>query len=107
SGLMVSRLSPADLAQSAAGQRELPRLSRVRYLVVGSITPLAGVTVQARLVEVQSGLVVQTARLSAPSLEALLPTLKQVALLLQMTDEQKLAFEARLQNAAPVVSVIE
>lgn len=97
------KLEAGDLVESTAGRRELARLSRVRYLVVGSLTPIAGVTVHARLVEVPTGLVVQTARLSAPSVEELLPRLKQVALMLQMTDEQKAAFEEQLQ--AKVVAV--
>jgi tetratricopeptide (TPR) repeat protein len=99
-------LQAGDLAEGA-GRRELGRLARVRYLVVGSITPIAGVTVQARLIEVSTGLVVQTARASAPNLDALLRLLPQVALLLQMTDEQKLAYEARLAQVVHPVAVVD
>ena len=53
-------------AHGAAGGREAARFAKARYLVVGSVTPLAGVTVQARLVEAGTGLIVQTARLSVP-----------------------------------------
>lgn len=101
------KLDTADLGESSSGRRELARQARVRYLVVGSVTPVAGVTVHARLVEVPTGLVVQTARLSAPSLDALLPRLKQVALMLQMNDEQKAAFEERLQSAVVAIKPIE
>jgi tetratricopeptide (TPR) repeat protein len=100
-------LTAVGLTEAPDGRREVARLARVRYLVVGSVTPLAGVTLQARLVEVSSGLVVQTARLSAPSVDALLPRLKHVALMLMMTDEQKAAFEAKCAEAAPVVRLIE
>jgi tetratricopeptide (TPR) repeat protein len=96
------RLGANDLSQPGVGS-EVSRLAKVRYVVVGSVTPLAGITVQARLVEASTGLVVQTARASAPSMEALLPLLERVAQVLQMTDDQKLAFEARL--AAEAVEV--
>jgi tetratricopeptide (TPR) repeat protein len=100
-------LEASDLGDSAVGRRELGRLARVRYLVVGSISSLGGVTLQARLVEVPTGLIVQTARISAPTVEALVPKLRQVALMLQMNDEQKLAFEEKLQNAVVAIKPIE
>ena len=98
------RLEAGALADDADGRREVGRLARLRYLVVGSITPLNGVTVHARLVDVQTGLIVQTARLAAPSADELLPLLPQLANLLQMTDEQRLAAERPLaeQGAANV-----
>ena len=98
------RLEAGALADDADGRREVGRLARLRYLVVGSITPLNGVTVHARLVDVQTGLIVQTARLAAPSADELLPLLPQLANLLQMTDEQRLAAERQLaeQGAANV-----
>jgi tetratricopeptide (TPR) repeat protein len=96
------RIGTDDLAHGGTGS-EVARLARVRYVVVGSVTPLAGVTVQARLVEASTGLVVQTARVSAPNMDALLPLLGQLAQVLQMTDEQKLAFEAKLVASATEV----
>ena len=57
---------------SPDGLREVGRLARVRYLVVGSISPLNGVTASARLVNVQTGVIEQTARVSAPTVEALI-----------------------------------
>jgi tetratricopeptide (TPR) repeat protein len=98
-------LQTGDLAETVrpVGGREVSRLGRVRYLVVGSVTPLAGLTVQARLVEVGTGSVVQTARVSAPNMEALVPVLKQVAVMLQMTDEQRVAFEEKLSASAAEV----
>ncbi len=100
------RLGAPDLIDQAQGRQEVGRIAGVRYLVVGSLTPLAGVTAQARLVEVRSGLIVQTARVSAPTVEVLLSRLPLLAQMLLMTDEQKLAFEqAQAQQAAPVPPV--
>ncbi len=92
-----------DFGNISAGQSELGQVAKVRYLVLGSVLPLNGVTINARLVEVSSGLVVQTARLSGASVEALLPRLPLLGQMLMMTDEQKLAFEQALrQQASPV-----
>src|SRR5262249_46882855 len=69
---------------------------------VGSLSPLNGVTAQARLVEVRTGLIVQTARVSAPSIDALIPRLKVLGQMLMMNDDQKMAFEARFAERAAV-----
>jgi len=87
-------------------RRELGRLAKIRYLVVGSVSPLGGFTVQARLVEVETGLIVQTGRITAANLDELLPRLKQLAVLLQMNDEQKAAYEAELQRAVQPVETV-
>ena len=63
------RLEAGAVTDSPECRDALSRLAKVRYLVVGSITPQEGVTIHARLIDVGSGLVVQTARLSAPTLE--------------------------------------
>ncbi|HEX5272225.1 MAG TPA: hypothetical protein VFW33_17130, partial [Gemmataceae bacterium] len=84
-------------------REQVGKLARVRYLVVGSVTPLCGLTVNARLVEVQTGLVVQTAKLIATDPDDLMRRLPKLALLLQMTDEQKIAFEAELAQAPAAV----
>jgi tetratricopeptide (TPR) repeat protein len=106
--LQELKLESGDLIDDPASRRELARQARLRYLVVGSLTPLGGgVTASAQLVEVSTGLIVQTGTLSAGSVEDLLPRLKQLAALLQMTDEQKLAYESRLQAAPVVVKVIQ
>ena len=64
------KLQGADLIDHDAGRRELARLARVRYLVVGSVTRLGGVTAHARLLDLQTGLVVQTGKVAAPTPEA-------------------------------------
>src|SRR5262249_58502046 len=56
------KLEQTELSANENGRREVGRLAKVRYLVVGSITPLNGILVQARLVDVRTGLVVQTAK---------------------------------------------
>jgi tetratricopeptide (TPR) repeat protein len=98
------RLEASDVPASDEARQQVGKLARVRYLVVGSITPLCGITVNARLVEVQTGLVVQTAKLIAADPDDLMRRLPKLALMLQMTDDQKIAFEADLAQAvaAPV-----
>lgn len=87
------KLEAAALPDNPEGRQEVGRLARVRYMVVGSVTPLQGVTVHARLVDVSSGLIVQTARLSAPDMNGLMRRLSVLAQMLMMNDEQKAAFE--------------
>jgi tetratricopeptide (TPR) repeat protein len=97
------KLETVDL-NGNQNQAEVGRIAKLRYLVVGSVSRLGGVTVNARLVDVRSGLVVQTARASAPTAEDLLPLLPQMAAVLMMNDDQKLAYEQRLSQqvaAAP------
>jgi tetratricopeptide (TPR) repeat protein len=97
------RLEASYVAASDEARQQVGRLARVRYLVVGSITPLCGITVNARLVEVQTGLVVQTAKLIAADPDDLMRRLPKLALMLQLTDEQKIAFEAELAQAPAAV----
>src|SRR5207248_6603681 len=70
---------PGDVVPDEAGRRAIERATGARYLVVGSITPVAGFTVQARLVEAPTGLIVQTARVSAPTAEKLAEVLPRLA----------------------------
>jgi tetratricopeptide (TPR) repeat protein len=91
------KLETSDL-NGNQNQAEVGRIAKLRYLVVGSVSRLGGVTVNARLVDVRSGLVVQTARASAPTAEDLLPLLPQMAAVLMMSDEQKLAYEQQLSQ---------
>lgn len=99
------KLQGADLIDHEAGRRELARLARVRYLVVGSVTRLAGVTAHARLLDLNTGLVVQTGKVVAPTAEALVPLLPQLAAMLQMSDEQRLAYEQQLARQAAAIPV--
>jgi hypothetical protein len=87
------QVQSADLIDQPASRQEVGRLAGVKYVVVGSLTPLCGITAQARLVEVRSGIIVQTARISAANPEALIARLPLLGQMLLMSDEQKLAFE--------------
>lgn len=94
-GKVIAELKLEDsFVDDADEQRELARLAKVRYLVLGSVSRLAGVTVSARLVDARSGLVVQTGRISAPTIEDAIPQLPMLAKQLMMSDEDKIAFEA-------------
>ncbi|MFO0809353.1 MAG: hypothetical protein U0746_12070 [Gemmataceae bacterium] len=100
------RLAASDITANTAARGEVAKLARIRYLVVGSVTPLSGVTVHARLIDVKTGLVVQTGKVNAPTAEGVLPLLPSLAALLQMTDEQRLAYERQLAAQAPAPVVV-
>ncbi len=103
------RLTATDVAGGDAARAEFARLARVRYLVVGSVAPLSGVTVHARLIDVKTGLVVQTAKVVAPTPVAVLTRLPSLAALLLMSDEQRLAYErqsvAQLPPPPPAIAI--
>jgi tetratricopeptide (TPR) repeat protein len=102
------KLGAGDLLDGGKGRAELGRLAKVRYLVVGSITRLSGLLVQTRLVDVRTGLIVQTARVVAATPEELLTQLPQLAAMLQMSDEEKRAYEQKLASQPqPTVPVAE
>jgi tetratricopeptide (TPR) repeat protein len=96
-------LEASELAENESDRREVGRLAKVRYLVLGSVTPLGGIVANARLVDVRSGLVVQTAKVVARGPEELLRLLPQLANQLMLTDEQKFAYEQRVATQTPVV----
>ncbi len=98
------KLGAGRIADSDADRRELGRLLRLRYLVVGSVTPVGGVTVNARLVDTRSGLVVQTAKVVAATPDQVIGLMPELARLLLMTDEQRLATaqeQARVAQLPP------
>jgi hypothetical protein len=97
------KLAPAALADDEPGRRELGQVAKARYLVVGDITPVAGITVQARLIEVASGLVVQTAEITAANADELKQKLPQLARVVMMSDDEKQKLqEEQAKEAAPV-----
>lgn len=100
------KLEATDLVANEPGRREAGRLARVRYLVLGSVTAANGITVNARLVDVPSGLIVQTAQIVARTLEEMRGLLPQLANLLMMTDAQKMAYEQERAQQVPVVPVV-
>lgn len=102
---VIAELKLEDsFADDPDDQRELARLARVRYLVVGSVSPLSGVTVSARLVDARSGLVVQTGKVSAPTLELAVGQLPLLAKQLLMSDEEKMAFDAQQARLAKKIT---
>ena len=98
-----------DLAVADNGQQEqLGQVAKIRYLVVGSIHPIAGVTIHARLIDVRTGLVVQTAKLVAPTIEEAMNQAPDLAKQLLMTDEEKMQFDFDMQQkAAQKIDVVE
>src|SRR5262249_41532430 len=96
------RLEAGDLAENDAGRQELGRLARVRYLVIGSVTPFCGITVNARLVDVRTGLIVQTAKIVVRTPDEIVPRLPQLAAMLMMSDEQEIAYGAQLAQQTAV-----
>jgi tetratricopeptide (TPR) repeat protein len=98
------KIDANDILVSDQGRADLGKLAKARYLVVGSVSPLAGVTVHARLIDLRTGLVVQTARLNAISVDAASKRLGEVAQQLQMSDNEKLAWEQRTTERDAVVA---
>jgi tetratricopeptide (TPR) repeat protein len=90
------RLEGSEIADRDEARQEVGRLAKVRYLVVGSVTPFNGLSVNARLIEVKTGLVVQTAKFIANDPKDLMRRMQSVAAVLMMSDEQKIALEAEL-----------
>lgn len=91
------KLEASDLFEDESCRRQVGQLARVRYLVLGSVTRVSSVVANARLVDVRTGLVVQTAKVVARSPEDLLAQMPQLGHLLLMTDEEQLAFEQQQQ----------
>jgi tetratricopeptide (TPR) repeat protein len=102
------KLESAELIDNSEARQQLATLAKVRYLVVGSITPLGGIHVNARLIDVRTGLVVQSARLVVATPDEMMARLRQIANVLMMTDEQKFAYEQQqAQQAAVALKPIE
>jgi tetratricopeptide (TPR) repeat protein len=102
------KLEASDLVDNHQARQQLGQLAKVRYLVVGSITPLNGILVNARLVDIRTGLIVQSARLVVATPEEMLGRLRQLANVLMMTDEQMFAYETQqaqraVEDLKPVV----
>jgi tetratricopeptide (TPR) repeat protein len=90
------------LASDPQARADVGRMANVRFLVVGSITPLPAIAVHARLIDLRSGLIVQTARLVTPTPQEALRRAPELARLLLMTDQEQLAWEQQQwQQAAP------
>ena len=97
------KLTNEALYEDESGRTEFGKLSRARYVVLGSVNRLAGISVNARLVDTQSGLIVQTARIVAANPEEMSNRLPALARMLQMNDDEKRSYEKALaESARPV-----
>ncbi len=97
------KLTHAALYEDETGRTEFGKLSRARYVVLGSVNRLSGIAVNARLVDTQSGLIVQTARIAAATPAEMSNRLPALARMLQMSDDEKRAYEQAINaQARPV-----
>lgn len=70
-------------------QRVYGKLKGVNYLILGSVNRLGNIFVSARLVDVATGDVVQTAEVSADDAKGLQDALGRLAIVLQMNEAEK------------------
>ncbi|HKB00873.1 MAG TPA: tetratricopeptide repeat protein, partial [Gemmataceae bacterium] len=97
------KLDQEALSVNDTGRTEFGRLAKARYVVLGSVSRLGGIHVNARLVDTQTGLVVQTARIVASTPEDMSNRLPALGRMLQMNDDEKRAYEKQLaEQARPV-----
>jgi len=85
-------LQEQDLAQAGPltpeARQTIGRLAGVSHLVLGSVSQVAAVTLDARLVEVASGRIDRQAAVTVDTLEALDAACEQAAAILSASDEQ-------------------
>ncbi|MBO0700580.1 MAG: hypothetical protein J2P46_19440, partial [Zavarzinella sp.] len=97
------KLDQDTLATNDVGRTEFGKLANARYVVLGSVSRLGAIHVNARLVDTQTGLVVQTARIVASTPEDMSNRLPALGRMLQMNDDEKRAYEKQLaEQARPV-----
>jgi tetratricopeptide (TPR) repeat protein len=96
------KLNADEIHLNEQGRSEIGRLVKARYLVVGSVSRLYGLGINARLVDVQTGLIVQTAKIVAGNPRELSAKMKTLAAILMMSDEQKILHEQELAQAATI-----
>ena len=88
-------------------QQQVGKLIKSRFIVVGSIRQIGGIMVQARLVDVRTGLVVQTAKLNAPTMLDAINQAPELAKQLLMNDEEKMEYDLNLEaRVAKKVEVV-
>lgn len=84
-------LTMAQIVSNPALLRGKP-LAGVRYIALGSVVRLGNLAISARLVDVASGDIVQTAEVNAEDARGLQNALGQLAKILQMTPTEKKAY---------------
>jgi hypothetical protein len=97
--LKIGSLNDDELARQRVGEAV-----RARFLIVGSIAPVAGLTINARLLDVQTGLIVQTGRVAVARVDELGKRLPQLAEQLMMTDSEKRTFELNSEKDATAIA---
>src|SRR5262249_55776087 len=85
-------VNPDAVLFDEPGRRELSRMLRMRYLVLGEASAVCGTAVRARLIDLRRGVVVQTASVVASSPEAIQQSLPQFAEMLQMSDDDRVHY---------------
>jgi len=86
-------LTLAEIVENPAVLR-VKRLEGVRYLIVGTVTKMGIFAISARLVDVVTGLVVQTAEIESETVTGLQGGLGELAFILQMSNDEKVAYTA-------------
>ncbi|VTS04578.1 CsgG/HfaB family protein [Tuwongella immobilis] len=90
------KLASAEFGDLGGARDAFARMTRARYLVVGSISALDGWTARARLIDLSNGLIVQTGKIVAPTPSDLVRRLPQLGRMLMLNDDQRLALEQQL-----------
>jgi tetratricopeptide (TPR) repeat protein len=98
------KLDTNDLGTNDTHRTEFGKLAKARYLVLGSVSQLGGIHVNARLVDTQTGLVMQTARIVAATPEEMSNRLPALGRMLQMSDDEKRSYETELAKQAKPVA---
>src|SRR5262249_8081183 len=75
-----------------------------RYLVVGSVSRLGPLTVSARLIDVSTGEIVQTADVAMGDPSVMQQALGELVAMLQMTNEQKASYLAYRKQQSDALS---
>jgi formylglycine-generating enzyme required for sulfatase activity len=95
---LANLLNEIDLTMAAVRdnpEKVYGKLKGVRYLVLGRVSKLGNIIVTARMVNVGTGQVVQTAEVSAEDARGLQNALGELVNILQMTDAEKKAYGQR------------
>lgn len=101
--LAAMKLEADDMVTDDVSRTEFGKLAKARYIVIGSVNRVGGIHVNARLVDTQTGLVAQTARIVAANPEDMTNRLAALGRILQMTDDEKRSFEREMaEKAKPV-----
>ncbi|NOZ19955.1 MAG: hypothetical protein GXP25_02590 [Planctomycetes bacterium] len=98
--LNEQNLQMTDLVEPTAASDRLAKIKRLDYLVLGSVIRFGSVHVTARLVQVNSGVIDRTGKVSAPDIQDIDSHLDDLAAQLTMTPEEYQAYLAT--QAQPV-----